>query len=73
IYYNRLGVTNADERPCYTFACFFWLYEALRYSFQHLDSGPDAAPLSEEFEVEHTLRTEEVSGPSLNKMHKRSM
>ncbi|XP_049268903.1 uncharacterized protein LOC119381943 [Rhipicephalus sanguineus] len=64
IYYNRLGVANADERPGYTFACLFWLCEALRYSFQRLNSPPKMAPLREEFEVEHTLRTEEVCSAS---------
>ncbi|XP_075732922.1 uncharacterized protein LOC142775408 [Rhipicephalus microplus] len=64
IYYNRLGVMNADDQPGYMFACLFWIYEALSYTFQHLDSGPDAEVLSEELEVEHTLRTEEVCSAS---------
>ncbi|KAH6948065.1 hypothetical protein HPB50_022775 [Hyalomma asiaticum] len=60
VYYQRVTVASAEEPPCYTFACIFWLCEVLRDVFQEPDNACDMAPLNEEFEMEHTLRADEV-------------
>nr|XP_054922642.1 uncharacterized protein LOC129382534 [Dermacentor andersoni] len=63
-YYQRLAVTTSEQPPLYISACLFWLREALRAAFERAANPPSTAPLGEEFELERTMRAEQVCSAS---------
>ncbi|XP_065309347.1 uncharacterized protein [Dermacentor albipictus] len=63
-YYHRLAVTTSEQPPLYISACLFWLREVLRAAFERAAIPPSRAPLGEVFELERTMRVDQVCSAS---------